>query len=219
MFTLVTWHLLNSGYCTLASSHLMCKWEVFICPLQKGNFPLQLRIARRHILISFALWGMQTVGAITEMVQGRLKPFFMQIGQVFESFPRWKKTNSSKNPDKTEFLLIFSFHFFGSFWVTHHNPWIELQRHRWRFRARHQRTKNSCTTALGTCLWRWGRLVEAGKRWVNMGNHGEMCGKMRKLGKYGEIVGKYRKLWENMGNTWQCIENGPLKKKMVYPLN
>jgi hypothetical protein len=20
-------------------------------------------------------------------------------------------------------------------------------------------------------------------------------------------------LWENMGNTWQCIENGPLKKK------
>jgi hypothetical protein len=46
-----------------------------------------------------------------------------------------------------------------------------------------------------------------------MGNHGEMCGKMRKLGKYGEIVGKYRKLWENMGNTWQCIENGPLKKK------
>jgi hypothetical protein len=45
-----------------------------------------------------------------------------------------------------------------------------------------------------------------------MGNHGEMCGKMRKLGKYGEIVGKYRKLWENMGNTWQYIENGPLKK-------
>jgi len=60
-------------------------------PIAEGGFPIAVADYS----------SIQTVGAITEMVQGRLKPFFMQIGQVFESFKRWKKTNSSKNPDKT----------------------------------------------------------------------------------------------------------------------
>ena len=70
--------------------------------------------------VSITYASIQTVGAITEMVQGRLKPFFMQIGQFFESFKRWKKTNSSKNPDKTELLtelLLICSICFSFFWI------------------------------------------------------------------------------------------------------
>ena len=88
MFTLVTCHLLNSyirdhtGYCTLLSSHLTCKWEVFICPLQRqishcrwglqGGISLIISLhyeacTQTNVMMTYA--SIQTTEAITEMVQ------------------------------------------------------------------------------------------------------------------------------------------------------